>query len=192
MAMIGSQLAGIATLMYLAKNGNVRKSNFIDFFMGFLFWNSFINFTINCSVCDGFNNTVFKTISIVGFSLLFLVNVLLFNCTLNSKRTWLFNQMLVVDILRLLLLWINGNKVLLIMCLVLYFMASFGVIFFRPIFHLSSQNRFSQMIVSLTLSLLFISIVKLSVPSQKSVTLLELTVLVLLTFLVLLAVQKWL
>lgn len=192
MAMIGLQLAGIAALMYLAKNGNVRKSNFIDFFIGFLFWNSFLNFTINFSVCDGFSKTVFKTISIVGFSLLFLVNLLLFNCTLNSKRTWLANQMLIVDILRFLLLWTNGNKVLLIMCLVLYLMASSGVIFFRPIFHLSSQNRFSQIVVSLTLSLLFISIVKLSVPSHESVTLLELTVLVLLTFLIFLAIQKWL
>jgi hypothetical protein len=97
-----------------------------------------------------------------------------------------------VDILRVLLLWANGSKILLIICLVLYLTVSLGVIFFRPIFHLSSQNGISQMIVSLTLSLSIVSIVKLSASPHESVTLLELTVFILFTCLMFLAVQKWL
>lgn len=159
--MIGLQLAGSVILAYLGKNGNVRKSNFAGILMNLLFWVCFLNFTLNLTICDGFKDSAFKTASIVVYSLVFFANLVLVNCTLNSRRIWIVNQMLMVDLLRLLMLWTNGNKVLLVICLVLYFLVSIGVVFFRPVFHLSSHNRFAQMLTSLSLSLTIVSIVKL-------------------------------
>ena len=74
------------------------------------------------------------------------------------------------------------------MCLV----TSLGIVFVRPVFHLSIQNRLAQMLTSLSFTLAIVSTVKLSTSSNQSFTLLELTFLVILTYLLFLLLQKWL
>jgi hypothetical protein len=190
--MIGLELTGFIILGYLGRNGKIRKSNFSDILMTLLFWVCFLNFTINLTICDGFKNPAFKTACVTVYSLVYFANLVLINCTLNSKRVWIVNQMLMVDLLRALLLWTNGNKVLLIIFLVLFLVTSLGIVFVRPVFHLSSHNGLAQIVNSLSFSLAIVSIVKLSTSSNQSFTLLELTFSVILTYLLFLLVQKWL
>jgi hypothetical protein len=69
------------------------------------------------------------------------------NFTFSSKRIWPINQLLIFDLLRIGILWTNGsNTILQIIVLITFLVFSLCMAFSRPIFHLTSQNKFVQLI----------------------------------------------
>ena len=83
-------------------------------------------------------------------TLLFFFNALLFNFTLGCNRIWGMNQLFAIDLLRLMCILANGNRILIVMVMVVYLMVSIGVGFFRPVYLLSAQNKYAQMIAAIS------------------------------------------
>lgn len=73
------------------------------------------------------------------------------NFTFSCKRIWPINQLLIFDLLRIGILWTNGSyKILQIIVLIAFLVFSTCMTFFRPIFHLTSQNKFVQFIFAIS------------------------------------------
>lgn len=73
------------------------------------------------------------------------------NFTFSCKRIWPINQLLIFDLLRIEILWTNGSyKILQIIVLIAFLVFSTCMTFFRPIFHLTSQNKFVQFIFAIS------------------------------------------
>lgn len=98
---------------------------------------------------------------------MYILNIILFNFTLSAKRVWGINQMLMLDVLKILLLWTNGSKVLIILCLSGYLLVSIPEIVLRPVFHLSSQNKYFQLIISFSLYFSVLTLTKICTQSNS-------------------------
>ena len=125
-----------------------------------LFYLTLFNFTYGMDFAYNINKNSYRTAAIFIYTVGYIISIGIMNCSFNSKRIWQVNQLLVLDILRLVLLWTNGSKILILICLFLYLMVSALVIILRPIFHNSTYNYVTHILVSLSLSLAMIAISK--------------------------------
>jgi hypothetical protein len=155
--MFGFQMVSAIFLLILTRRSTMPRSNTIQMFAKVLFWTSFVNYTINIEFVSGFEDESLKYISMAMSTALFVYNSLLFNFTLNSKRTWGINQMFAIDLLRISCMWMNGSRVIIVIVMVIFLLVSTMVGFFRPIYLLSRHNRFAQFTTAL--NILFATII---------------------------------
>lgn len=128
----------VTFLVFRNYRTKVKKSAFENFLIKTVFYLSFINFTINVNFLASFSSQSYKIVVFLLFGVCFLLNILIHNFTLGSKRIWGLNALFMVDFLRIFIVFADRNQVFIIMCLAFVLVTLSLIIYFRPIFHLSS------------------------------------------------------
>lgn len=157
----------VTFLIFRNYRTKVRKSVFEKILIKIVFHLSFINYTINVNFLASFSSQSYKILVFLLFGVCFLLNILIHNFTLGSKRIWGLNALFMVDFLRIAIAFADKNQVFTIMCLTIFSVSLSLNIYFRPIFHLSSQNNLAMTVIALNLFFSVYSLAKIIVPKDN-------------------------